>query len=40
VKSIACQCVENNVLGKKVELAFPFHGDAKVVVATACDLER
>jgi hypothetical protein len=39
-KTIACQCIENSVLGKKVELAYPFHGDAKAVVATACDLER
>ena len=40
VKSVSCQCVENNVLGKKVDLAYPFHGEAKAVIATACDLKR
>ena len=40
VKSVSCQCVDNNVLGKKVDLAYPFHGEAKAVIATACDLKR
>ena len=40
VKSVACQCVDNSVLGKKVNLAYPFHGNLTSVIATACDLNR
>ncbi len=38
VKSVQCQC--SNVVGKKVDLDYPFHGNIKSVIATVCDLNR
>ena len=38
VKVVQCQC--SNVVGKTVEIGYPFHGNLTSVVATACDLNR
>jgi hypothetical protein len=37
-KTIACECVDNNVIGKKVELSYPWTGDAKNTIKAACEL--
>jgi hypothetical protein len=38
--TIQCQCVENNVLGEKVELVYPMSGGATETAATACGWKR
>jgi hypothetical protein len=38
--TIQCQCVENNVLGKKVELTYPMSGGASETASTACGWKR
>lgn len=38
-KTMACECVDNNVIGKKVEVTYPWQGDAKDTIKTACDLK-
>ena len=39
-QKMECQCVENNVLGNKVEVVFPMQGDARAVASTACGWKR
>jgi len=39
-QTIQCQCVENNVLGKKVELTYPMSGGASETASSACGWPR
>jgi hypothetical protein len=38
--TIQCQCIENNVLGKKVELTYPITGGGTSTASTACGWPR
>ena len=35
-KQIDCKCVENGVIGKTVQIAYPMQGEATAVMKSAC----